>query len=342
MLARRLAAGEARRAGEPRALSASRAARDGHVDVHAHYLPGSYLEELRRCGSETTGLVGRLPIGDAAGEVEARLAAMDAAGIRLQVLSAGPQLPLFADEEGATRAAKLSNDLTARLAAAHPGRFAGFATTPLPHVEAAVKELRRALDELGMLGIALPTTIAGATLGDPRWEPLWAELGRRRAAAFVHPIGCGLRSPWILEHGLTWSVGAPFEDAVATLHLLRAGVSVRHPEVRFVVAHLGGPLPFLLQRLDDNYAAFPNGFPDRPSALLRALWYDTALYHAPSLRCARDGFGAERLLLGSDYPLPDARASERAVACVRDAGLPEAESRAILATNAERLLGLGA
>src|SRR5262245_25837058 len=152
-------------------MAASRAARGGHVDVHAHYLPGTYLEELRRGGSQTTGLVGNLPIGDAPGEVEARLAAMDAAGIRLQVLSAGPQMPLLADEGDALRAARLSNDLSARLAAAHPGRFAGFATTPLPHVEAALKELRRAMDELGMLGIALPTTIAGVTLGDPRWEP---------------------------------------------------------------------------------------------------------------------------------------------------------------------------
>lgn len=322
-------------------MRAARAQRGSCVDVHAHYLPGAYLDELRRCGSDATALARQLPIGDEPGAVEARLAQMDAAGVRLQLLSVGPQVPAFADERDAVRAAALANDLTAELVAAHPDRFAAFAATPLPHVEAAVEELRRALDDLGMLGAALPTTVLGATLGDARWEPFWAELDRRRAAVFLHPIGCGLFSPLIVDHGLTWNVGAPFEDAVAVLHLIRSGVTVRHPGVRFIVAHLGGPLPFLLQRLDDNYDVWPNGFPDRPSKLLRELWYDSANFHAPALRCARDSFGADRLLLGTDYPLFDEGATARALDTVRGAGLPESEVEAILATNAERLLGLG-
>src|SRR5262249_61840669 len=113
---------------------AARGARGSYVDVHAHYLPGAYLDELRRCGSTATDLMRGLPIGDAPDEVKARLENMDAAGVRCQVLSAGPQMPTFADERDAARAAALANDLYADFIAAHPGRFAAFATTPLPHV----------------------------------------------------------------------------------------------------------------------------------------------------------------------------------------------------------------
>jgi aminocarboxymuconate-semialdehyde decarboxylase len=197
------------------------------------------------------------------------------------------------------------------------------------------------MDELGMLGAAVPTTILGATLGDSRWDPFWAALDGRRAPVFIHAAGCGLLSPLIVDHGLTWSVGATFEDTLAVLHLLRAGVTVRYPNVEFIVAHLGGPLSFLLQRLDDNYDVWPNGFPDRPSKLLRELWYDTANFHAPALRCARDSFGADRLLLGTDFPLFDEGAYARAVDYVRAAGLPENEVAAILGTNAEAALGIG-
>ena len=321
-------------------MAGRRGERGSYIDVHAHYLPGAYLDELRRCGSTTTDLMRGLPIGDAPHEVKARLENMDAAGVRCQVLSAGPQMPTFADVRDAARAAALANDLYADFIAAHPGRFAAFATTPLPHVDAAVAELRRAMDELGMLGAALPTAVLDATLGDPRWEPFWAELDRRRAPAFIHPIGCGLFSPLIVDHGLTWNVGAPFEDTVAILHLLRAGVTIRHPHIEFIVAHLGGPLPFLLQRLDDNHGFWPQGFPDLPSKLLRRLWYDTANFHAPALRCARDSFGADRLLLGTDHPLFDDAFYARAVDYVRDAGLPEHEALAILATNAQAVLGI--
>lgn len=310
------------------------------VDVHAHYYPADYLNTLRGYGSDTTDIA-RMPCAGSTGDdIDARLRMMDDAGVDMQILSATPQMPYFDDREHAVGAARMANDLYADLVQAHPGRFAALAAAPLPHGEAAAAEIARAMDELGMLGANVSTVVLERTLGDPAFEPFWAELDRRAAPVFIHAAGKDVDSPLISDHGLTWIVGAPFEDAVGVLHLLRAGVTARYPNIRFIVAHLGGPLPFLLQRIDDNYEHWNEAFPDRPSILLRRMWFDTANFHAPALQCAVDSFGADRIMLGSDFPYFRDDMYTRAVRYVEKAGLPAGQTRQILDENAPRLFGL--
>ncbi|GAA0943344.1 amidohydrolase family protein [Actinocorallia libanotica] len=310
------------------------------VDVHAHYYPADYLDTLRDHGADATDTA-RMPCAGSTGDdIDARLRMMDEAGVDMQILSAAPQLPFFENREHAVGAARMANDMYAEIVRARPDRFAALAAPPLPHGEAAAAEVARAMDELGFLGAAVSTVVLDRTLGDPAFEPFWTELNRRGAAVFIHAAGKDLDSPLISEHGLTWIVGAPFEDAVGVLHLLRAGVTARHPDIRFIVAHLGGPLPFLLQRIDDNYEHWNEAFPDRPSTLLRRMWFDTANFHAPSLRCAVDGFGADRIMLGSDFPFFRDDLYTRAVRYVEQAGLPPEQTRLILEDNATRLFDL--
>jgi aminocarboxymuconate-semialdehyde decarboxylase len=312
------------------------------IDTHAHYFPTAYLDTLQDLGSTFTAVARGLRAGNDEGDIENRLRMMDDAGVDMQVLSATPQLPTFEDEKDAIAAARLGNDMYADLVRAHPDRFAAFAATPLPHGQAAAEEVARAMDELGMVGATIATSVGERTLGDPAFEPLWAELDRRSAPVYIHAAGNDCMSPMISEHGLTWIVGAPFEDAIGVLHLLRAGVTARYPNIRFIVAHLGGPLPFLLQRVDDNYNHWRQAFPDTPSTLLRAMWYDTANFHAPALRCAVDSFGADRIMLGSDYPYFQDEMYTRAVTYLSEAGLSEAQLRAMHGETAAALLGLGA
>ncbi|OLT38166.1 hypothetical protein BJF79_05375 [Actinomadura sp. CNU-125] len=310
------------------------------VDVHAHYYPVDYLDTLRNYGSQATDTA-RMPCaGSTADDVDARLRMMDRAGVDMQIMSATPQMPYFEDREHAVTAARMANDMYAEIVRTRPDRFAALAAAPLPHGEAAAVEVARAMDELGFHGVGITTVVLDHTLGDPAFEPFWAELDRRGAVVFIHAAGTDLNSPLVSEHGLTWIVGAPFEDAVGVLHLLRAGVTARYPGIRFIVAHLGGPLPFLLQRIDDNYEHWNEAFPDRPSVLLRRMWFDTANFHPPSLRCAVESFGAHKIMLGSDFPFFRDDLYTRAVGYVEKAGLSPEQTRLILDDNAAQLFDL--
>ncbi|MFF3256122.1 amidohydrolase family protein [Actinacidiphila glaucinigra] len=311
------------------------------VDVHAHYFPVDYLDLLKSFGSTRTDIA-RIPCaGNAEGDIDARLRTMDAAGVDLQILSATPQMPYLEDAGSAVEAARFVNDRYAELVADHPDRFAALAAAPLPHTDEAVKETVRALDELGFAGASVNTSVLGRTLGDPAFDAYWAALDERSAPVFVHAAGRDLDSPQIADHGLTWIVGAPFEDAVGVLHLLRAGVTTRYPNIKFIVPHLGGSLSFLLQRIDDNYLYYNETFPDVPSKLLRRVWFDSVGAYGPALRQAVETFGADRILLGSDFPYFQGDLYTRAVQYVIDAGLTPAQTRQVLEDNIQQVFKLG-
>lgn len=312
------------------------------IDVHAHYWPARYLDLLEASGSRLTGLARNLGAGGERKELEGRFRMLEAAEIDLQVVSTPAQVPYFLDPPAAVAAARLANDLSTELVERFPDRFRAFAVTPLPHIEASLKELGRALDELGMVGIAITTTVLGRSLADPAWAPLFAEFDRRRAVLFLHPAGSGTgRQTRVL--GLNWMVGAPIEDTCAALHLILGGVTSRFPNVRIVVPHLGGTLPFVIGRIDSQYS--PQRGRDlaaSPSELARQLWYDTVSYaHLPALRCASETFGTDRLLLGTDYPYAPGDRLRRAASYAEAAGLSPAQVDAIQSGNARELLNLG-
>jgi predicted TIM-barrel fold metal-dependent hydrolase len=275
--------------------------------------------------------------------LDERIGLLDEVGIDLQVLSVvspGPYLPRAAD---ATEAARLANDIYADICRRYQGRFAAFGTLPLPHVEAALAEIKRGLDTLGMLGITVGCSVAGRSLDDPAFEPVFAELDRREAVLFLHPVGAGA-GPGTANYGLTWMVGAPFEDTVAALRLVLSGLTTRYPRLRVSVPHLGGTLPFLLQRLDDaadrqRATGEPLRIAAPPSTLVRRFWFDTVNSHPAALRCACASFGADRLLLGTDFPYLAGPKFRRCVTYM-EAGLPAADTAAVLGENARALLRL--
>lgn len=310
------------------------------IDVHAHYFPTAYLDlldELGRGEVETrSGRAGSWP--STADDLERRIEAMDRAGIDVQILSIAAGGPYLRDPAAATRAARAANDRYAEAVRARPQRLAAFAVLPLPHVEPALAELARALDELGMVGAGICTTMAGRPLNDPAFDPVYAELDRRGAVLFVHPTAGACGSPLLLQSGLAWPLGAPLEDAAAALQLLQAGFVRRFPNVRVVIAHLGGLLPFVTERLDHTAERFMPGL-GRPSEELKHFWYDTANGHPAALRCACDTLGADRLVLGVDYPFVRGAAYANGNAYLDAIALSTAEVRAIRTTNAASLLG---
>ncbi|MDH3445397.1 MAG: amidohydrolase, partial [Deltaproteobacteria bacterium] len=190
------------------------------VDVHAHYYQSAYIDCLAHNGADTSQ-VARAP--GSAVTLDQRITLLDGAGIRVQVLSVGAMQPYFSNPHEATAAAKLGNDLYAEVCQKHGGRFAAFAAVPLPHIDAAMAELARAIDGLGMIGVNLGCSVAGRPLDDAAFAPFFAELNRRGAVAFLHPVGCGC-GPFLDDLGLNFPLGAPFEDSIAALRLVLAGV----------------------------------------------------------------------------------------------------------------------
>jgi aminocarboxymuconate-semialdehyde decarboxylase len=311
------------------------------IDVHAHYWTDDYLDLLVDLGKADAGAARGIGAGGGA-ELDARLALMDRAGVDMQVLSACPQMPYGQDQAKATAVAGFVNDQYAKLVQAYPDRFRAFAALPMPHLDQSIGELSRALDQLGMAGVAMNTTVLGRALVEPDYEPVWAELNGRGAVLYLHPAGNSACSPLIGNYHLTWMVGAPAEDTISVMQLITHGIPARYPDIKIINSHLGGALPMLLQRADDQYSWEAPDTPEPPSVAARRMWYDTVGHgHVPALRCAIDSLGADRLLVGTDFPYENGDVFVRAVDYINDSQIDTIAARAILDQNAATLLAIG-
>jgi predicted TIM-barrel fold metal-dependent hydrolase len=311
------------------------------IDVHAHYWTEDYLDLLADLGKANAGAVRGIGAGGGA-ELDARLRLMDRAGVEMQVLSACPQLPYGEDGKKAARAARFVNDQYAELVQRHPDRFRAFAALPMPHPDESIGELRRALDQLRVAGVAMNTTVLGRALVEPDYEPIFAELNSRSAVLYLHPAGNSACSPLIADYHLTWMAGAPVEDTISVMQLITHGIPARYPDITIINSHLGGALPMLLQRADDQYGWEALDTPELPSVAARRMWYDTVGHgHVPALRCAIDSFGADRLVLGTDFPYENGDIFVRAVDYINDPQVETTAAQAILDQNASALLGIG-
>ncbi|SMG29007.1 amidohydrolase family protein [Sphingobacterium psychroaquaticum] len=311
-----------------------------YIDTHAHLWSVEYLDAIATLGAKDTAVARNIRATNSASDLKDRLQMMDDAGVKCQVLSATPQQPQWGDNRDAHQLAQSINDLYATLIKQYPGRFMAYGAVPLPHVDEAIKEARRAITKLNFQGIGLNTLVQNKySLADPRFLPFFEELNRLKTVVYIHPTGCGANSRMINDYHLEWVIGAPMEDTIAVLQLLKADVPRRFPHIRFHVAHLGGVLPFLMQRIEDNYTDW-NAFQSSPWETLRNFWFDTANFHKESLRCSRDTFGFAQLLLGSDFPYFQDDKYTRAVRYIQSSALDTYEQEAILITNAKRLYGL--
>jgi aminocarboxymuconate-semialdehyde decarboxylase len=263
---------------------------------------------------------------------------MDRSKVDMQVLSVSGQLPYFAKERDAVDAARLGNDIYARIVREFPKRFAAFACAPLPHVKASIEETSRALDDLGMVGVTAGTLVLGKSIADPAFDGFFAELNRRKAVLFIHPTGGSLGSPLIESTNLVWPVGAPLEDAVCLLQFMQANFPSRFPDIKIILPHLGGFVPFLTARLDQLQDHFLPDSAMAPSAQAKYFWYDTVNGNPAALRCALETLGADHLLLGTDYPFWRDDAFKLCVDYISNAGLPASDVDRILSANAKTAL----
>lgn len=301
------------------------------IDTQHHILPPRYVAEV---GAEA---IGRTLVSGTTPEwtPEHSLAAMDRHGIATAVVSvSAPGFPVH-DPVGLCR---YCNDHAAEMARWHPGRFGSFASLPLPDVEAALAELRRALDGLGAHGVCLLASYDGHTLGDPLFAPVLDELERRGAVVYVHPN----EPPGAPLVGLPpASLEFPFDTTRAIAHLLFTGAFARTRNVKWIFSHAGGAIPMLAERLArlERRPDLARHAPDGVLAELRRLHYDVALSAGPmTLAALLRLVGPDRALFASDYPHAPEPAMAGSVAGLAAAGLAPDDLALIERGNALRLM----
>ena len=277
----------------------------GTIDVHAHYIPRTYLDALERKG------IGEREIGfpmepwDAAKRIEL----LDRGGVQASLISlSSPGLRYFAGDELVDLCRRLNDEL-AELVVKYPKRFGSLIALPLPDVDAALAEIERCFSELSADGVCAMTNYQETFIGDPRFRAVHAELNRRSAVFFFHPTENAGNE--VLTQGYPApAFEYPAESTRAVVSLLKHGVIERCPDVRYIISHGGGTLPFIGTRLSKLLPLMEGGSEEERNTRSRkyedqisSLYFDLALvqYH-PSLEAIADYHPTDRLLMGFDQP----------------------------------------
>lgn len=276
---------------------------------------------------------------------ELRLADMDEHGVDVQVLSlTSPGVEAIQDPAEAVATARRVNDHLAGVVAAHPTRFAGFAALPLQDPKAAVVELRRAVEQLGLKGVLHNDHVQGHYLDEPQFRPVWAELERLGVTLYLHPALFPADQWRVFQghpvlSGPSW--GWTAQVGAHALRLIYGGVFDEFPGASVTLGHMGELLPFQLARLDSRYHQADRTSRPRqlPSHYLRHNLYATTsgVFSHAALLGAVQAIGADRLLFAVDYPY---ESTAEAVEFLRTAPFRRADLERIAHGNAERLLHL--
>lgn len=323
------------------------------IDVHNHFYPPAYLDAIRSGDS-----VIRLTIdpegnpclhypGDYNVAVEGhrdivyRQRVLEREGVDTQIITLTTPGTHVEPPDRAVRLARLVNDELSAIARLRAPRFSALATLPLCDPAASVSELRRAMEHLGLPGAMLFSNVNGVALSDPRFDGLYEEADRLGAVLHIHPTDpVGVEA--MTDFWLMPLVGFLFDTTLAAAKLVFAGIPERFPNINWILSHLGGAIPYLAERLDRGWRAFPDcraNITKPPSEYLRGFYFDTVNFDPRALRLAVDFAGASQLLAGSDYPhqigsIPQMKESLGALRVSED------ERRLILGENAARLYRL--
>lgn len=322
------------------------------IDVHTHYYPEVFFQMLREIPSEFSFAkdpTGRtiithrgarfFGITPPMSDPDKRLEDMDRVGIEVEVISLSTPNIFFADETRQPEVARILNDAYADLIAKHPNRFKGFASIPMDAPDAAMAELHRAIDELKLNGVVLLSNIKGGTLTSPIYRPFFEEANRMNLCIFLHPMLPANPEPYT-EYVLGPLVGFPFDTTLAVARMCFDGMLRKLPNIRWIIGHLGGAIPYLMERLDSGYRDFAEcrvNIDQPPSAYLKRLYYDTVTFSSHNLRLARDLVGVDHMVMGSDYPHL-LGSIERSVSSIEELAIPEYEKRKIFSSTALSIL----
>jgi len=273
--------------------------------------------------------------------LELRRKEMEAAKITKQILSVGPPGVDRMDIPTALAEARKCNDQLAEVVENNPEEFAALAILPLQSIEEALQEMDRAIKDLGFKGVMINSNIARKPLDSPEFFPFYEKAAHLKVPIYIHPT-VPVCTDFQNEYALFVVLGFLFDSSLAVARLILSGVLDKYPHTQFVVSHLGTLLPFIKQRLDDQWLSFPpalrGAISTPPSNYLNRFYTDTVNNYPPSYDLAKGIFPIDHILFGTDYPFLD---SSKCVDCV--AGLTafdEGEKEKIFHENARNLFKL--
>jgi aminocarboxymuconate-semialdehyde decarboxylase len=321
-------------------------------DLHTHFYTPEFFQAVKDLPSEfsfdksSTGqtiityrgarFFGVTP---AMTDVSKRLQDMDRVGIDVEVVSLSTPNVFFTSAEHQPNVAKMMNDSYAELIAKHPKRFKGFASIPMDAPDAALSELHRAIDELKLNGVILLSNIGGRPLTAPEYRPFFAEANRMRLCIFLHPM-LPANSDSFREYVLGPIIGFPFDTSLAVARMCYDGMFEEFPDIRWIIGHLGGAVPYLMERMDNGFRDFADcraKIDKLPSVYLKRLYYDTVSFSPQPLNMVKNMVGADHMVMGSDYPHL-LGSIDRAVSSIEDLGLSDSETQQIFSGTALRIL----
>ncbi len=322
------------------------------LDLHTHYYPEVYFEKIRELPSEFS--FDKSPSGQTIikyrgarffgvtppmTNVAQRLADMDRVGIDVEVISLSTPNVFFTDGQHQPEIARIVNDAYAELIAQHPARFKAFASIPMDNSDAALNELHRAIDDLKLNGVILLSNIGGKPLTSPEYRQFFAEANRMKLCILLHPMLPANTEPF-REYVLGPIVGFMFDTTLAVARMCFDGMLREFPDIRWIAGHLGGAVPYLIERMDNGWRDFPEcraKIDELPSVYLKRLYYDTVNFNPHMLNMVREMMGADHMVLGSDYPHL-LGSIDRAVSSIEGLDIPDDEKRRIFEGTALSIL----
>ena len=322
------------------------------LDLHTHFYTPGFFEAVKDLPSEfsfdksSTGQtiityrgVRFFGVTPAMTDVSKRLEDMDRVGIDVEVVSLSTPNVFFTSAEHQPQVAMMMNDSYAELIAKHPKRFKGFASIPMDAPDEALSELHRAIDDLKLNGVILLSNIGGKALTAPEYRPFFAEANRMKLCIFLHPM-LPANSDSFREYVLGPIIGFPFDTSLAVARMCYDGMFEEFPNIRWIIGHLGGAVPYLMERMDNGFRDFADcrvKINKLPSEYLKQLYYDTVSFSPHTLSMVRNMVGAEHMVMGSDYPHL-LGSIDRAVSSIENLGLSDLETQQIFSGTALSIL----
>jgi aminocarboxymuconate-semialdehyde decarboxylase len=325
------------------------------VDIHCHYLntdvaakvahlnPAQYEPSVKFANAMTRE-VNVKQMQDRApklSSIEVRLKDMDRMGIDIQAVSPAPNQTYYWTDPGqGAELARAVNERLAEIVAKWPDRFVALGTVPLQDPDLAVAELQHAVGKLGLRGVEINPSVNGMDLSDGRLslERFFSKAEELDVVIFMHPIGF-TQGERLLDHYFNNVIGNPLETTVAASHLIFDGVMERHPKLKVVLPHAGGYLAHYWARMDHAWKARPDcrvSIRRKPSSYLERFYFDTISFDPGMLRHMVERFGADHVLLGTDYPYD--MGVEDPIGFIESGRFSSADKSKIAGGNAARLL----
>ena len=323
------------------------------IDFHNHYYPFEYLDAIEDGGSHfqvTTDDDGN-PVLHSPGDynvlvpghrdLDFREKVLDEAGVQMQVITfTAPGTSIEAPDRAA-ELCRVVNDALANEVRGRSDRFTSLGTLPMNAPDAAAAEAERVVGELGLPGLMLYSNASGIPLFEDRFGPVYERLNEAKAVIYIHPtypVGVEVMEKYMLMP----MVGFLMDTTLAVAGLVYAGVLERYPDITWVLGHLGGAVPYMAERFDRGFEAYPacrEKCTVLPSEQLKQLYYDTVNFDPACLELAIEFAGADHIVAGSDYP-HQIGSLEKMISSIDGLDIPAEERAQIFGGNAARILGL--